>query len=860
MRTMAVVLLGVTLFLATMAFSRGANGQSGNQGGAADPTGQGQQVKGGQPSFLADVMPVLNRTGCSTVACHGSQKGKGGLNFSMFGADPQSDYEALTKADGGRRINKVEPAKSLLLLKATGGVRHAGKQRFEPNSHDYQVIAAWIAGGAILARENEPALVSLEVAPAEQVLQPGQSVQLTATARFSDHSSKDVTRQTRYSLTQEGVCSVDLSGKVTAAKCGEVVVIASYLRQPTTVRIIVPQTLPTPFPEVQPGGRVDELVIAKWKLLGIPPSEVCSDAEFLRRVSIDLTGTLPKPDEVRRFLASRNPQRRAKLIDKLLASEEFADFWAMKWCDLFRVKSEFPNTLWPNAVQAYHRWVRMSIAGNKPYDQFVRELLTATGSNFREPPSNFYRAFLKKDPQNVAEVAALTFMGARIGCARCHGHPTENWTTDDNLGVSAFFAQVKYKATMEWKEEIVYLDPKQVMRKPKTGEVIKPKLPGGQVVELDGAEDARARFAQWLTATDNPWFARNIVNRTWFWLLGRGIVHEPDDLRPTNPPENPQLLDYLAQELVSHQYDLKHIYRLILNSRPYQLSSRTNQWNRDDAAHFSHYYVKRLGAETLLDAIGQVTDRWDTYRSIIPEPFVVLPPSFRATHLSDGSVSVPFLELFGRPPRDTAFESDRDLELYLRQTLHLLNSTDVQTKVATSPWLVKVVKEATDESKIIEGIYLATVSRYPSDAEKAKAASYLAEVGKGIPESVTAEVNAASEALATAQQEQARANSDFEAAQKAAREAEQAVAKVKPKDTAARAAASALVIERRRAVTEAKNRRDKAPTAIKTATTRGTEANKQLTSATAAAKVRREQAIQDLLWALLNSKEFVFNH
>ncbi len=397
----------------------------------------------------------------------------------------------------------------------------------------------------------------------------------------------------------------------------------------------------------------------------------------------------------------------------------------MKWGDLFRIKSEFPSNLWPNAVQAYHRWVRDSIAKNKPYDRFARELLTSSGSNFRVPAANYYRAFLKRDPQNIAEVTALIFMGARIGCARCHAHPQESWTLDDSVGLAAFFAQVRYKPTTEWKEEIVYVDPKRTMRHPRTSGLVKPKFLDGQVLELQAGEDHRAKFAEWLTSPDNPWFARNIVNRTWFWLLGRGIVHEPDDLRATNPPENPELLEYLEKELIEQKYDLKHVYRLILNSRTYQLSCKSNQWNEQDRAHFSHYYVKRLGAETLLDAVGQVTESWDTYRSIIPEPFVVMPSGFRATHLADGSIGLPFLELFGRPPRDTAFESDRDLELSMRQTLHLLNSGDVQNKINASPRLRRFFTEKKSDPEIIEEVYLSTLARFPNDREKQKVTEYL---------------------------------------------------------------------------------------------------------------------------------------
>ncbi len=649
---------------------------------------RGEEQPGlGSAYFVSDVMPLVSRLGCNATACHGSQVGKGGLKLSMFGAEPEFDHGALTKSAGGRRINKVEPPQSLFLLKATASIPHEGGQKVQVGSPTYKMLVAWVARGAPWGDENAPVLASIKVAPEERILKKGESQQLKVAALFSDGAEKDVTRDALYESPAEGIAAVDQSGRVKAEDFGEAVIVVSYMRQFATVRVVVPQPLPDPFPEVEAYNKIDELVLAKLKKLGIPPSELCSDHEFLRRVYLDVIGTLPTPDEARAFLSDSDPQKRAKLIDRLLDSEEFADFWALKWGDLMRIKAEYPSNLWPNAVQAYHRWIRHSIAKNKPYDQFARELVTASGSNFRVPPANYYRAFLKREPQNLAEVTALVFMGARVGCARCHAHPTESWTLDDNVGLAAFFAQVRYKATREWKEEIVYVNPRQTMRHPRTSEVVPPKFPGGEVVELEGEEDSRVRFAQWLTTPENPWFTRNIVNRIWFWLFGRGIVHEPDDLRSTNSPENPELLKYLEQELASHNYELKHVYRLILNSRTYQLSSKSNRWNAGDVAHFSHYPVKRLGAETLLDAIGQVTERWDTYRSTIPEPFVVMPSGFRATHLADGSIDLPFLQLFGRPPRDTAYESDRDLELSMRQTLHLLNSSDVQNKINASPRL-----------------------------------------------------------------------------------------------------------------------------------------------------------------------------
>jgi hypothetical protein len=812
----------------------------------APVTAPAEKPTGGSVHFVTDLVPMLNRLGCNATKCHGSAMGKGGLKLSMFGAEPELDYMAVTKWSAGRRINKVEPAKSLMLLKATATINHGGGKKFDVGSSEYNLLARWIAHGTPYRDENAARLVSVKAVPEEQVLQKGGTQQLQVKAIFSDGTEKDVTREAAYASSQEDVAGVDTAGNVTAVGFGQSTIVVSHSRRFAVVRIIVPQPLPSPFPEFTPHNKIDELVVAKLKQLGIPPSGLCSDEVFLRRVYLDTIGTLPTPDEARAFLADSDPQKRSKLIDKVLASDEFADFWALKWGDLMRIKSEYPSNLWPNAVQAYHHWIRDSIAHNKPYDQFATELITSSGSNFRQPAANFYRAYLKRTPQNVAEVTALVFMGTRIGCARCHAHPEESWSLDDNIGLAAFFAQLRYKASREWKEEIVFVNPAQTMRHPRTNEVAKPKFLDAELLQTDGQKDLRREFAQWLTAPENPWFARNIVNRVWFWLLGRGIIHEPDDLRSTNPPTNPKLLKYLEQELTSHKYDLKHIYRLILNSRTYQLSSKTNQWNQNDTAYFSHYYVKRLGAETLLDAIGQVTERWDTYSSRVPEPFVRLPVGFRATHLADGSIDLPFLQMFGRPPRDTAFESARDLELSMRQTLHLLNSSDVQNKINASPRLRRFYTERKTDPEIIEELYLCTVSRYPSDADKQRVADYMSGAGRPLPEPVRAEHKATTDALAAVTAELAKANAGYEAAEKAAKEAE--------------AAAAPDAADKRKLASDAKARRDKLAADQAAANSRLTAANQKVDAARAALKPRRDQAFQDLLWALFNTKEFLFNH
>jgi hypothetical protein len=678
-------------------------------------------------SFTNQIRPVLARLGCNATECHGAQRGQGGLKLSLFGGDPGSDFEALTKQADGRRINRVEPLKSLLWLKATGELPHQGARRLPPGSAEYEMMVSWLSRGAPWAAEKEPQIVSIKVIPAERVLQKGETQQLLATAVLSDGSQKDITQDAVYRSSDAKVAAVAAGGLVKANDCGEAIVAASYLRQSAVVRLTVPQPLAKPFPALQANNQIDELVYAKLKRLGIPPSDICSDPEFLRRVYLDVIGILPAAEEARAFLADHDPNKRGKLIDRLLERDEFADFWALKWGDLLRIKSEYPVRLWPKAVAVYYRWVRESIAQNKPYDRFARELITANGSNFRNAPANFLRAVQNKDPQTIGETAALVFMGARLGCARCHGHPTETWSLDDDLGFGAFFAQVSFKNTLEWKEEIVYPDPRHTLRHPKTRQVVKPKFLGGPAAEAGNEEDPRGKLADWLASPQNPWFGANIVNRIWFWLMGRGIVHEPDDLRPTNPPENPELLDYLQKELVSDNYDLKHVFRLILNSRVYQLSSKSNQWNANDKAHFSHYTVKRLTAEQMLDAVSQVTETYEKFRSIIPEPYSNWPAGYRATQLSDGNMECGFLDLFGRPPRDTPYEEERRSDASLRQELYLVNSEQMEAKVSGSPRFKRLLAANKGDAETVEELYLMTLSRFPSEQEKQTLVDYLAK-------------------------------------------------------------------------------------------------------------------------------------
>jgi len=463
-----------------------------------------------------------------------------------------------------------------------------------------------------------------------------------------------------------------------------------------------------------PQDRIDALILQRLEKSGIQPAALCDDPTFVRRVYIDVIGTLPTAEEVRTFLEDKDPDKRSKLIDRLLERDEYADYWAMRWSDVLRVKSEFPINLWPNAVQAYHRWIRTALARNMPYDRFVRELLTSSGSNFRVPPVNFYRAVQSNDPPALAKAVALTFMGDRM----------DSWSEDRRTGMATFFSRVGYKGTAEWKEEIVFFD---VTTKAASSAM----LHDGTRVKLSAGQDPREVFADWLISARNPWFARCIVNRCWYWLLGRGIIHEPDDLRPDNPPTHPEVLELLQKELVASKYDVKHVLRIILNSRTYQRSSTSRSKDPKTAGLFAYYPLRRLDAEVLIDALCQITGTTEEYSSRIPEPFTWVPKETRSIALPDGSITSSFLEMFGRPSRDTGMTSERSNGLTPEQMLHLLNSSHIRRKIEQSSTLRAARRQAwRNPDQAVTELYLAVLSRYPTADELKVTKSYV-QAGRG---------------------------------------------------------------------------------------------------------------------------------
>jgi hypothetical protein len=481
--------------------------------------------------------------------------------------------------------------------------------------------------------------------------------------------------------------------------------------------------------EITRRNPIDDHVFDHLAKLNLQPAGLCSDATFLRRAYLDTIGTLPTVQESRRFLSDRDPSKRAQLIDHLLQRPEFADYWAMKWSDILRVKAEFPINLWPNAAQAYHRWIRTSIRDNLAYDQFAYQLLTSSGSNFRAPQVNFYRAVQSQDPESIAKAVALTFL-----CERA-----EHWPAERLEGMSHFFSKIGYKPTGEWKEEIVFFD-SRLGRDGEQDQEVVATFPNGVVVVVPADQDPRETFAKWLIDDRNPWFSRAICNRVWSWLMGRGIVEPADDVRSEHPPSNPELLDYLGDELVAANYDLRHIYRQILTSTAYQLACVPRDENPLADQHFAFYRTQRLDAEVLIDAICQITGTTETYMSIIPEPYTFLPEHQRAIALPDGSITSSFLELFGRPPRDTGLESERNNRLTAGQALHLVNSNHIRKKITEGPGIRDLLSDAGDATEAAELIYLAVLSRPPNEQE-CHVASQLCESTRGRHDLVWALIN-----------------------------------------------------------------------------------------------------------------------
>ena len=671
-------------------------------------------------SFTADVVPILTKAGCNMGACHAKAGGgQNGFQLSLLGFQPDEDYDHLLKEARGRRVSTAAPEQSLLLLKATASVPHGGGQRIAPGSDAHRVLLRWIGEGAGLGPGDLPALDRLIVEPAGVTLAPGGSQGLRAIARHVDGSTRDVTALALYESNDRARAEVDSAGLVTVGSIpGTAAVMVRFQGQVAVATCTVPHgpslaELPTPR------NFIDEHVFERCRAVGVPLSPECDDATFLRRVSLDVTGSIPTAAEAEAFRADSAPDKRERLVDRLLASPGYADWFANKWTALLKNRRDDASDTVSNF--AFHSWVRDSLLANKPYDRFVRELLAATGTIVENPPVAWYKRV--KEPKDQIEDVAQLFLGVRIGCAQCHHHPFERWSQDDYHGLAAYFSQVGRRSTSTRGEDLIFHKRGVAAAvNPKTTAKISPSALGTPEGPIPADEDPRLRLADWLVRPDNPFFARALVNRYWKHFLGRGLVEPEDDLRDTNPPTNPALLDALAEHFRQSKFDLKALVRTIVLSRTYQTSTVPLAGNAADLQHFSHFLPRRLPAEVLLDSIDAVTGSSTTFAN--------LPAGTRAIALPDTSYnrSSPFLQVFGRPDGQSVCECERVQSSSLSQSLHLLSAADIKGKLSADGGRAdRLSKDERPDPEKIREVFLATFARLPTDAEMAQAVGVIAE-------------------------------------------------------------------------------------------------------------------------------------
>jgi hypothetical protein len=662
--------------------------------------------------FENDVVPLLSRHGCNSSGCHGKAEGQNGFKLSVFGFDPPADYAALTKEGRGRRIFPAAPEQSLLLRKVSGQMAHAGGVRIPRDSADYATLRDWIAAGAPVGSPDAPHVTAIRVEPAERVLAMQATQQLRVIATISDGRERDVTAHARFQSNNEGVATVQPSGLVTAGTSpGDVAIMAGYRNHVAVFRVLVPRREHiAKYPDLPANNFIDTLVFRKLRQLELLPSELCDDATFVRRVYLDLIGVLPSADETRRFLADTRPDRRARLVDELLERPEYADLWALRWTDLLRVDRQ---ALGPKRAYAYYKWIRDNVRANTPLDRFTRELLTADGPLADNPAASLYKVVGK--PGEVASSLSQVFLGVRIACAECHHHPFDRWSQSDYYGMQAFFTPLAVRGPQG--VEIVEAKGNPLTKHPRTGETIHAHALGMSMPSASSDGDRRAALAEWLTKPDNPWFARNLANRVWAHLLGRGLVEPVDDFRATNPPSNPELLDALAKSLVESKFDVKQLLRTITASRVYQLASTPNATNEHDELNCSRALLRRLPAEVMLDMICDATG--------VAEKFPGNAPGTRAVQLWDSKVDHYFLKLFGRPAHTSVCECERNHEPSVAQVLHLLNAPEIQAKLSHAGGRIARLSRNEDDAAVVEELYLTCYARLPSAEEKTLALEHL---------------------------------------------------------------------------------------------------------------------------------------
>jgi hypothetical protein len=671
-------------------------------------------------SFQLDVMPVLTAAGCNTGSCHGSARGQDGFHLSLFGFDPQGDHFRLTTEMAGRRVNLAVPEESLLITKALGSVPHTGGKLMKKDSPFYDTLVNWIRGGAKFDEGEIAKPVSIDVQPKQLVLTgPDLRIPLSVRAVYSDGTDRDVTTLSRFSTSNDNSVAIKANEGTAASKNrGEAFLLARFHTfTEGSQAIVVPADLKYTRPEVRPFNYVDNHVLEKLNKLRIVPSELADDESFLRRVFLDVIGLPPTPEERAKFLADTREDKRGALVDDLLGRKEFTEMWVMKWAELMQIRTfnDGPKQVSYKAALNYYQWLRERIAGNVPFNKLVQELLSAEGGTFSSPATNFFQ--IEQDTLKLTENVAQVFMGTRIQCAQCHNHPFDRWTMDDYYSFAAFFAQVKRKPAEDPRERIVY-DEGGEIQNPVTKKNMSPKFLGSPTPDL-GKQSRRLAVADWLASPENPWFAKNVVNIVWAHFNGVGIVDPVDDVRVSNPPSNPELLDALAGKFVSYNYDFKKLVRDICTSRTYQLSTRTNETNVTDTRNFSHAMIRRVRAEVLLDCISQVT--------ATPNKFKGLPLGARAVQIADGNTSNYFLTTFGRATRATVCSCEVKMEPNLSQALHLLNGDTTQQRVRQGKKVETLLSEKKPPAEIIDSLYLTVLSRPPTDMEKEKLVSAVAE-------------------------------------------------------------------------------------------------------------------------------------
>jgi Protein of unknown function (DUF1553)/Protein of unknown function (DUF1549) len=672
-------------------------------------------------NFPNQIVPIFSKLGCNSGGCHGKSGGQNGFALSLLGFVPELDYQTLVKENRGRRLFPASPDNSLLLLKATGTIAHAGGKRMETDSDEYKLLRRWIASGTPFGRPEDPVVTKISVYPERSIISRFNRQQFSVHAHYSDGSVADVTQRAQYESNDTDVAAVDNAALVrTLDLSGEAAIMARYLGQVATFRATVPLGMKIPAYQFEPKTVVDMHSQKKWQELGIVPSDLCSDEQFIRRVSVDIAGTLPTAAQVKAFLADKNPNKRDKLVDDLLETTEYSYYFANRWADVLRVKrGNQPNRAF--GTFSFHHWIKDSIATDKPYDQFAREILAAIGDESKSPAVVWYRDLQK--PEQFVDDSCQLFLGVRMACAQCHHHPYEKWSQDDYWGMAAFFGQIGRKNVPT--PGIVVQNQNQnrlVIFNKGTGNVINMRTQktavmrplDGEPVVLSAGDDPRQHLVDWMVHDKNPFFARAIANRYWAHFFGRGIVDPIDDMRVTNPPTNPELLDALAKDLVDHKYSLKHLIGTICKSRTYQLSAVPNEFNKHDKRSYARFYPRTMTAEVLFDAVSQLTDS--------PSSFPGLPADKhaprRAIMLPDEAFQSYFLDVFGRPQRISACECERVTEANLAQALHLLNSAEIQNKLARNGGRAdQMAKDARTDQEKIEELFLWAFARRPSQAQ-----------------------------------------------------------------------------------------------------------------------------------------------